>query len=73
MHTQFRHLAAVALITLLCSGGPAFAQSADVAKAYPTRTVRFVNPSTAGGGADTCAGRFGAAAAAEDSRGADAR
>jgi tripartite-type tricarboxylate transporter receptor subunit TctC len=55
MHTQFRHLAAVALITLLCSGGPAFAQSADVAKAYPTRTVRFVNPSTAGGGADIIA------------------
>src|SRR5450759_2697692 len=55
MHIQLRHLAAAALITLLCSSGPVFAQIADAAKAYPTRTVRFVNPSSPGGGADIIA------------------
>ncbi len=55
MHIPSRHLAAVTLITLLFSGGPALAQSADAAKAYPVRTVRFVNPSSPGGGADIIA------------------
>ena len=55
MHTQSRHLAAVGLIALLSSSSAAFAQSADAAKTYPNRTVRFVNPSSPGGGADIVA------------------
>ena len=45
----------MASITLLVSSGPVFAQSADAAKAYPARAVRFVNPSSPGGGADIIA------------------
>jgi tripartite-type tricarboxylate transporter receptor subunit TctC len=55
IHIESRHLAAAASITLLVGSGPVFAQSADAAKAYPARTVRFVNPSSPGGGADIIA------------------
>ena len=55
IHIESRHLAAVALITLLFGSGSVFAQSADAARAYPTRAVRFVNPSSPGGGADIIA------------------
>jgi tripartite-type tricarboxylate transporter receptor subunit TctC len=38
----------ISMMSIAC----AFAQTADVAKAYPVRAVRMVNPSSPGGGAD---------------------
>lgn len=46
------HVAAVAMIAILFGRGPAFAQSGDTAKTYPSRPVRVVNPSSPGGGGD---------------------
>ncbi len=55
MHSQSRYLAAAALSALLFASGAAIAQIGDAAKAYPNRPVRFVNPSSPGGGADIIA------------------
>ena len=52
MHAKSCYVAAAVLIAMLFGGGLAFAQSGDVAKTYPIRPVRVVNPSSPGGGGD---------------------
>jgi tripartite-type tricarboxylate transporter receptor subunit TctC len=51
MHRRISRTAVAAVVALLSAAAPAQAQS-DAVKTYPNRAVRFVNPSSPGGGAD---------------------
>jgi tripartite-type tricarboxylate transporter receptor subunit TctC len=52
MRAESHAVAVAGLVAMLFNCDAVFAQSADAAKAYPTRAVRVVNPSSPGGGAD---------------------
>ncbi len=52
MDTEIRRIAVVTVITVSLGNVQSWAQTSDAAKTYPNRTVRMVNPSSPGGGAD---------------------
>ena len=59
MDTEIRRIAVVTVIAVALGNVQSLAQTTDAGKAYPNRTVRMVNPSSPGGGADIIGRLFG--------------